>query len=109
MSIKIEKPVIQIPLLASHPDIMKNPVKVKIFLIKDFFKQKKQLDEIVLTQSTWKIYEYHVPEEVNQEVILLLKVSRTWNPLKVLGTPDPRNLGVAIGKIDLREYDVKEK
>ena len=109
MSIKIEKPVIQIPLLASHPDIMKNPVKVKIFLIKDFFKQKKQLDEIVLTQSTWKTYEYHVPEEVNQEVILLLKVSRTWNPLKVLGTPDPRNLGVAIGKIDLREYDVKEK
>ncbi|UCC39458.1 MAG: O-antigen ligase family protein [Candidatus Aminicenantes bacterium] len=109
MSIKIEKPVIEISLLASHPDIEKNPVKVKILLIKDFFKQQKLLDEIILTQSAWKIYEYHVPEEVNQEVILLVKVSRTWNPLKVLGTPDIRNLGVAIGKIKFRESDGKEK
>jgi len=33
---------------------------------------------------------------------LLIKVSRTWRPLKVLGTPDPRNLGVAVGKITFR-------
>jgi O-antigen ligase len=85
ITIKIEKPVIEIPLLASHPDIRKNPIEVKIYLIKDFFKQKKLLDEIALNQSAWKIYEYHIPEEVNQEVILLLKVSRTWNPLKVRG------------------------
>lgn len=109
MTIKIEKPVINIPLLASHPDIKKNPVKAKIFLIKDFFEPKKLLDEIVLTQSAWKIYEYSIPEEVNQEVILLVRVSRTWNPLKVLGTPDPRNLGVAIGKIEFRKYDVKKE
>jgi O-antigen ligase len=103
LTIEMEKPVIQIPLLASHPDITKNPVQVKIFLIKDFFKQKKLLDEIVLTQSAWKIYEYRVPEEVNQEVTLLIKVNRTWNPMKVLGTPDSRDLGVAIGKIKFRE------
>jgi len=109
ITIKIEKPVIEIPLLASHPDIRKNPIEVKIYLIKDFFKQKKLLDEIALNHSAWKIYEYHVPEEVNQEVILLLKVSRTWNPLKVLGTPDPRNLGVAIGKIKFRDYAKKRK
>jgi len=103
MTIKIEKPLIEISLLASHPDITRNPVKIKIFLIKDFFKQKKLLGEIVLTQSAWKTFEYRVPEEVNQQVILLVKVSRTWNPMKVLGTPDPRNLGVAIGKIEFRE------
>jgi O-antigen ligase len=103
LTIKLEKPVIQIPLLASHPDITKNPVQVKTFLIKDFFKQKKLLDEIVLNQSAWKIYEYRVPEEINQEVILLIKVNRTWNPMKVLGTPDSRDLGVAIGKIKFRE------
>ena len=106
MTIKIEKPLIEISLLASHPDITRNPVKIKIFLIKDFFKQKKLLGEIVLTQSVWKTFEYRVPEEVNQQVILLVKVSRTWNPMKVLGTPDPRNLGVAIGKIEFREPDV---
>lgn len=109
ITIKIEKPVIEIPLLASHPDIRKNPIEVKIYLIKDFFKQKKLLDEIVLNHSAWKIYEYHIPEEVNQEVILLVKVSRTWNPLKALGTPDPRNLGVAIGKIKFRDYAKKRK
>jgi len=49
------------------------------------------------------------PEEVNQEVILLFKVSRTWNPLKVLGTPDPRNLGVAVGKIRFKENMGKER
>jgi len=102
MTIKIEKPVIEIPLLASHPDIQKNPVKVKIFLIKDFFKQKRLLDEIILAKSIWETYEYHIQEEVNQEVILLFKVSRTWNPLKTLGTPDPRNLGIAIGKIQFK-------
>jgi len=103
LTIRIEKTVIEIPLLASHPDIRRNPVKVKIYLVKDFFKQKKLLDEIILNQSIWKTYEYSIPEEVNQEVILLIKVSRTWNPLKTLGTPDPRNLGVAIGKIQFRE------
>jgi len=103
LTIKIEKPVIEIPLLASHPDIRKNPVKVKIYLIKDFFKQKKLLDEIILTESRWKSYPYFIPEEVNQEVILLLKVSRTWNPHKILGTPDRRNLGVALGDIHFRD------
>jgi len=107
MAIKIERPVIEIPILASHPDIEKNPVKIKIYLIKDFFKQKRLLDEVILTQSAWNTYEYHIPEEINQEVILLVKVSRTWNPLKTLGTPDPRNLGVAIGNIKFRDYTEK--
>ncbi len=103
MTIKIEKPVIEIPLLASHPDIRKNPVKVKIYLIKDFFKQKELLGEIILSKSIWKTYEYYIPEEVDQEVILLVKVSRTWNPLRAFGTSDPRNLGVAVGKIGFKD------
>ena len=102
VSVKITHPVIQIPLHASHPDIKNNPVKVRIYLVKDFFKEKKKLDEIWISENIWKTYEYRIPEEVNQDVILLVKVSRTWNPLKTLGTPDPRNLGVAIGKITFR-------
>jgi len=109
LTIKIENPVIEIPLLASHPDISRNPVKVKIYLVKDFFKKRKLLDEIILTESIWRTYEYNIPEEVNQEVILLIKVSRTWNPLKVLGTPDPRNLGVAVGKIRFKENKIRFK
>lgn len=103
MTIKIKKPIIQIPLLASHPDIRRNPVKVKIWLIKEFFKQKKLLDEISIKEPHWKTYEYHIPEEFHKQLILLVKVSRTWNPLKTLGTPDPRNLGVALGKIRFKD------
>jgi len=103
ITIKIEKPVIEIPLLASHPDIREKPVNVKIYLVKDFFKQKTLLDEVILRESIWKTYAYSIPDEVGEEVILLFKVSRTWNPLKAFGTPDPRNLGVAIGKIQFKE------
>jgi len=106
-TIKVENPVIEIPLLASHPEIQKKPVKVKIYIVKNFFKEKKLLDEVILNRSIWKEYEYHLPEEVGREVILLFKVSRTWIPLKVLGTPDPRKLGVAVGKIRFR--DLKEQ
>jgi hypothetical protein len=103
LTVKIEKPVIEIPLLASHPDIQQKPVKVKIYLVKEFFKHKKLLDEITLNQSVWKTCEYDVSQELGEEIILLVKVNRTWNPLKILGTPDPRNLGVAIGKIEFRD------
>ena len=103
-TIKIEKPTVVIPLLASHPDISENPVSVKIFLVKDFFKQKILLGEITLNESIWRTYEFSIPkEEAGQEAILLLKVNRTWNPLKATGAPDPRDLGVAIGKITFRD------
>ena len=99
VTVKIDRPVIKVPLLASHPDIQEKPVKVRIYIVKDFFHKKQKLDEIMLTQSIWKIYEYDLPDELNQEVLLLFKVSRTWNPLKEIGTQDLRNLGIAVGKI----------
>jgi len=102
-TIKVEKPVIEIPLLASHPDIQEKPVKVKVYLVKELFKHRKLLGELVLNQGFWKTYAYEVPGEIGQELILLVKVNRTWNPLKTLGVPDPRNLGVAMGKIELKD------
>lgn len=99
MALRIEKSVISIPLLASHPDIERNPVKVKIYLVKNLFEQKKVLGEITLNKNFWKTYEFNIPEEIGQEIILLAKVSRTWNPLKTSGVHDSRNLGVAIGTI----------
>jgi hypothetical protein len=99
MTLNIEQPVILIPILASHPDIKQNPVRVRIYLIKDFFKRKRLLDDLRLSTNAWKVLEYRLPEEINQDVILLVKVSRTWNPLKTQGVPDPRNLGVAMGEV----------
>jgi hypothetical protein len=56
-----------------------------------------------ITRNIWQIHEFHVPEEIGQEVILLFKVSRTWNPRKELGIPDPRNFGIAFGDIGFKE------
>ena len=75
---------------------------VKIYFIKDLFKEKRLLDEVVLTENFWKTVEYNIQEEVYRQAILLFKVSRTWNPLKTLGTPDPRNLGIAVGEINFK-------
>lgn len=97
--LNVTQPFIHIPLLASHPDIENNPVIVKVYLVKDFFKEKILLGEIVITKAEWNTYEFELSNELHQDVILLFEVSRTWNPLKVLGTSDPRNIGVAIGSI----------
>ena len=102
LTVKIEKPTIEIPIMASHPDIKKNPVKIKIYLIREFFKEKKLLGEIVLRESSWKTCTYIIPEEVNNQVILLFKVSRTWNPWKTSGASDLRNLGIAVGEINFK-------
>jgi LPXTG-motif cell wall-anchored protein len=99
LSIKIEKPVMEIPLMASHPDIRGKPVKVKIYLIKDFFREERLLAEIVLTESSWKSVECPVPYEIDSQVILLFKVSRIWNPWEISKAPDTRNLGIALGEI----------
>lgn len=102
LTIKIEKPVMEITLHASHPDIERNPVKVKILLIEDFFKKKKVLDQVILKEGGWNTFVYHIQEEVNREVLLLIQVSRTWNPFKSRGVPDSRDLGVALGKIQFK-------
>ncbi len=105
MVLKINKPVMVIPLLASHPDIAAHPVKVKIELTDDFFRTKKLLAEVVLKTSEWTEHAFAVPKEVNKQVILLLKISRTWNPHKMTGAHDSRDLGVALGKIEFRDEE----
>ena len=72
-------------------------------LVKDFFKHKTFLKEITLSRNDWQDIVLSAPEDVGQEAILLIKVSRTWNPLKTTGVPDPRNLGVAVGKVTFRD------
>jgi hypothetical protein len=103
IALQVNRPIMRIPLHASHPDIEKKPIKVEIFLVKNFFRQKKLLAEMTLTDNLWKTYEYSIPEEMGEEVILLIKVSRTWNPQRVRGIPDPRNLGVAVGRIEFKD------
>ena len=103
VTLKVEKPVISIPVHAAHPDISEKPVKVRIYVVKDFFKKKRLLDEIVLSRNIWENYKYSLPDEAGQDIILLFKVNRTWNPMETLGAPDPRNLGIALGQVIMQE------
>lgn len=102
LTVSIKKPVLQIPLLASHPDIQQRPVHVKIYLVEGLLREKKLLDEVVLEKSTWKTVKLHLPQQVGRRRMLFFEVSRTWNPRKAKVTPDPRTLGVAVGKISFQ-------
>jgi O-antigen ligase len=103
LAVKIKKPVMEISLHASHPDIQRNPVRVRIFLVRRLFREKTLLADISLDNSIWKTCAFPVSALMNREVILLIKVSRTWNPHKTLGIPDSRNLGVALGNIQWKD------
>ena len=99
MMLRVEGRTAEIPVLASHPDIAKNPVSVEIYATGDFFRTRRRLDAIVLREGVWRTLECDLSEFEGRDVILIFKVSRTWNPKKVLAVPDPRNLGIALGQI----------
>jgi hypothetical protein len=97
--VKIDKPVLSVPIHASHPDIAKKPIMVQFYLVKGLFKSKRLLKEIAIGDNEWRNVDLFVADEKDEAVILFLKIDRTWNPLRVSGAPDPRNLGVAVGKV----------
>jgi hypothetical protein len=103
LPVAIKERHMELTLLASHPDIQSHPVKVSLYLLKGFFRQKISLGAVLLTRPVWETFDFSVPWVGEEDVILFLKVSRTWNPQKISGAPDPRNLGVAIGPIRFRE------
>lgn len=102
ISVTIGKPALVIPIHASHPDISKKPITVSFELIKDFFKTKKMLKEVRLTDQNWTDIELPVGTKIGNDALILIKVDRTWNPLKTTGVPDPRDLGIAVGKIEFK-------
>lgn len=99
---RVDKPSVLVPLQAAHPDIGRNPVKVRVFAVRDLFRHKRLVGEAVLRDADWKTFEYSLAEELGRDIILLIEVDRTWNPWKTQRIRDSRNLGVAVGKIVFR-------
>lgn len=99
LSLTVEKPVVKIPLLASHPDISEKPLGVEIYLVEDFFKKRRLLDKLSFSENRWQTFRYDLSEAVGRPAMILFKVSRTWSPLKTSGIPDARRLGLAVGTI----------
>ena len=96
--------VLEIPLLASHPDLAKLPVQVRVYLVRRLFRDKLLIGRIRIDGSIWQTYRFELPTEaVGRPALLFIKVDRTWIPQKFDGRPDPRQLGVAVGPIAFRE------
>lgn len=105
LPVVVKKPILIIPILASHPDIQEKPIHVEVYYTKDLFKSLKLIRKIILNENRWQEIELDLSDEIGSEGIIVFKVSRTWQPLKILGTPDPRNLGIAMGKLAYRSSD----
>lgn len=93
-------PEVRISLLASHPNIAKSPVHVRVFFTTDLFRHRLHLGEIVLRENIWQQTTFSLPWPGRKEGVLLFEVSRTWNPSRSSGIPDARDLGVAVEKIE---------
>ena len=92
--------VFKLQILASHPDIEENPVHVEFLIIKDFFEKKINLGHISIRDNNWNTYSFKIPQGLlNDQIIMIIKTDRTWQPQKELGTPDPRKLGIAVRDI----------
>lgn len=103
LTVHATRPTLAIPLLASHPDIRGNPVRVRVYRVVGFFRDQMLLGEVNLADSSWTTCRFSLAGETGRDVIILFEVSRTWNPQKALGAPDPRDLGVAVGTIEFLE------
>ncbi len=99
LSIQIEKPVLVLRMQASHPDIFQRSVLVEISYLDGSFKRRYGLARMELKNNDWVTKKIRFPNPVPAQVVLLIHVSRTWNPKKNLGIEDPRNLGIALEPI----------
>jgi len=87
-----------IPMVASHPDIAKKPIKVRIFFANQFFRKRELINEIVFTANEWKDIEFSLKDPTEKKSSLIFETNRTWQPLKYLKMPDARNLAIGLGK-----------
>ncbi len=85
------------PVLASHPDIAERPVKLTVYRADRRFRKISVLSETILKDRDWK--EISIPlAAAGERVPLIFEVGRTWVPRDAAGVPDPRVLGVGLGR-----------
>ena len=103
IKLQVKKPILHIPIHASHPDIRSNPIVVEVYSSKDLLKNRELLNEIVLKDNSQQYFEFNFSGELNNDVLLLFKISRTWQPIKFMRIPDKRHLGIGIGELKFDE------
>jgi hypothetical protein len=92
-------PVAVIPMMASHPDIEENPVKVKIYLGKPDFTKGMLIRELELKNHSWIETRWDVSDIKAKRLFFILESSRAWSPRHDWGVPDSRSLAIGLGDI----------
>lgn len=92
MHLEARSDMFEIPILALHPDIKKNPVTVKIYW------DDLLLEEVTFNQNRWIKVKLNLQEVSKGNGIITFDVSRTWNPKIFKVSEDNRDLGVAVGE-----------
>jgi len=91
--------VLVVPMIASHPDISKDPVKVEVYFANHYFKKRKLIKTILLKDNRWIDFKYQMPKMPEKKIYLVFETSRLWQPLKYSGSPDLRKLGIGLGNV----------
>ncbi len=103
MTFVLPKETLIVPLRAGHPDLQAKPVSVRLYLVEDFSKKIRFLEEFKLTRPKWVWKLFSLPEDVGKRLTLLIEVNRTWSPHQAYGSPDRRNLGVGLRNLWWRD------
>jgi hypothetical protein len=54
---------------------------------------------MTIDKNDWVNYKFTLPDISEGKIHLVFESSRSWQPLKYLGVPDPRNLAIALGNV----------
>ena len=85
------------PVFASHPGIAERPVKLTVFLADHRFLKRSVLKEVIIKDRNWAEVSISLVE-MGSTIPLIFETDRTWIPQKASGAPDPRSLGVGLGR-----------
>jgi len=93
-SIKKTGNIFSFALKAKNPDLLTNPLFVKIYIDNSYIKKFK------LSDYNWHKYTLKLPPSNRTAITFTVIPSRTWNPKKWGISDDDRDLGVMVGNIE---------
>ncbi len=86
-----------LPVMVAHPDASRRPVVVRAWLEDSRFRRVAPLGRLEFRAPGWQDLEFAVPAGTGTGFRVAIETSRDWSPREMLGRPDARRLGAAIG------------
>lgn len=97
-SVRLDRPEFRILLSPPGNSTARGPIYVSVDFSSDFLRHRVRLGTVALNGG-WEEFAFPLPRTEARDGLLLLVVSRTYNPGKMTGSGDFRDLGVALGGV----------